>query len=107
LIVVDMPNGFPFVGSFPYFKGTSYYYWPPKSNVGPMPNASLVHIFPMAPLACGSGNYILGPIGKAMLDKVWQTPMEHQMDHEVNPLEVDHQLGPHEEVHKVGHLMNF
>jgi hypothetical protein len=28
-----------------------------------------------------------------MLDKVWQTPMEHQMDHEVNPLEVDHQVG--------------
>ncbi len=53
-IVVDMPNGFPLVGSFPYFKGTSYYYWPPRSNVGPMPNASLVHIFPMAPLGGGS-----------------------------------------------------
>ncbi len=38
-----------------------------------------------------------------MLDKVWQTPMEHQMDHEVNPLEVDHQVGPHEEVHQVDH----
>jgi hypothetical protein len=55
LIVVDMPNGFPFVGSFPYLKGTSYYYWPPRSNVGPMPNARLVHISPMAPLGSGSG----------------------------------------------------
>jgi hypothetical protein len=55
LIVVDMPNGFPFVGSSPYLKGTSYYYWPPRSNVGPMPNASLVHISPMASLGGGNG----------------------------------------------------
>ncbi len=51
--------------------------------------------------------YILGAIGRAMLGKVWQTPMEHQMDHEVNPLEVDHQVGPHEEVHQVGHLVDL
>jgi hypothetical protein len=51
--------------------------------------------------------YILGAIGRAMLGKVWQTPMEHQMDHQVNPLEVDHQVGPHEEVHQVGHLMDL
>jgi hypothetical protein len=91
-----------------------------------MPNAHLVHISPMAPLGGGSGpsregsgllksiygpsrggNCILGTIGRAMLDKVWQTPMEHQMDHEVNPLEVDHQVGPHEEVHQIGHLMDL
>jgi hypothetical protein len=33
--------------------------------------------------------------------------MEHQMDHEVNPLEVDRQVGPHEEVHQVGHLVDL
>jgi hypothetical protein len=55
LIVIDMPNGFPFVGSFPYLKGTFYYYWHPRSNVELMPNASLVHISPMAPLGGGIG----------------------------------------------------
>jgi hypothetical protein len=112
LIIVDMPNGFPFVGSFPYLKGTSYCYWPLRNNVGLMPNVSLVHISPMAPIGGGigpprggsgllkttygplrGGDCILRAIGRLVLDKVWKIPMEHQMDHEMNPLDMDHQVG--------------
>ncbi len=42
-----------------------------------------------------------------MLNKVWQSSMEHQIDHEVNPLDMDHQVGPREEVHQVGHPVDL
>jgi len=69
-INVDTPNGFPFLGPFPYLVGTSYQYWPPRSMGQPL-NVNLKHIIQVVHLGGKNGLTRGGPLGsgKVVLKK--------------------------------------